>query len=136
MKGSEGDSSFKFPWALLLTGIGGIFSAIAVLVSIKSGCQVRRAPHQNQGNNTTTGQQSVPQTHNYLGGYNYNAGYSPQVTGYPPFVHANEAYGATAGTAGNQIYPNLNAYGPNPGNDFVDTTKPITTPSAPPLEFM
>ena len=109
---------YDFPWALLLTGIGGVISALTMLFTIVLSCQANTERRQIQPSNVSTVNQ---------GGSYYNPGYSAPLGVYPQPVNVTDAYG---GASSNQIYPNLSAPGPN-----LRSEKQYSSPSAPPFEM-
>ena len=108
------DSSYDFPWALLLTGIGGIISTITMFLTIVLSCQTSTQRRQIQPDNTdnTVAMQQA--------GIYQNPGYSAPLTTY---AQPENVVGAYGGANGGHIYPSLSA----------PTEKQYSTPSAPPF---
>ena len=125
----EDGSPYEFPWALLCTGVGGIVSALSILIGINYCCQVKKMNTRNPPIIMNT--PSAPQNETYFGGYNYNTGNAPPMSSYAPPMH-NNSYGATDSS---HLYPSLSPYGPNPSSDFVVRETPVKTPSAPPPPY-
>lgn len=123
----DGDSPYQFPWALLLTGLGGILLCITMLVSIYFIAKKRARILRNIRNNMATANQNNLQSQTYPAGFHHNVGYSPP-------TDINQTYGATGGNA---LYPNLPPpYSQNAGDNFASNAKPLPEPTAPPLELV
>ena len=127
----EKNSPFKFPWALLLTGIGGIVSVLTMIFNIYFMSKMRtqqQQQQQQQRNNVVPTSENAPRSQNYQGGYTQDYGY-PGYQQQP--AHMNQSYGMGSG---NELYPNLNLYNQPAGSGYT-YGNPGIVPSAPPAEF-
>ena len=67
------DTAYDFPWALLLTGIGGVISIVTSFITLGLSCQANTERRQIHPNNTVAMTQA---------GSFQNPGYSAPLAGY------------------------------------------------------
>ena len=102
---------YEFPWALFITGIGGLLALLIMLINICFMCKVRgqreSVSYSNQPGVVVAPGAPAVGAQTYPAGYStgYNTGYS---SGYPgaqqqPF-HTNASYGMGGGS---ELYPSL-----------------------------
>ena len=115
---------YEFPWALFITGIGGLLALLIMLINICFMCKVRgqreSVSYSNQPGVVMAPGAPAGGAPTYPAGYStgYNTGYS---SGYPgaqqqPF-HTNASYGMGGGS---ELYPSLSQTGKYPSAPSVD----------------